>query len=252
VAIHEACHAVVAARERREWVIDVATIEKGGSYLGMVSSVRAQDTFTRWKSDFEAHIKVSLASLAGERMFFEGDNSSGLSGDLENATRIATFMEGYWGMGSTVANHGVTREQGVGGGEPEKDRSENRLLSSPLGSRIEQNLARLLEETRVLLDAQRTQILAVAHALERFKTLTGEDVLAIIDGRRGPFVDGRLYHTEDFREKAEEYHRKILDLHAGRSGDPVPLPVIPGLSVAEQRDPEESGLADVHADREAP
>ena len=62
---------------------------------------------------------VSLASLAGERMFFEGDNSSGLSGDLENATRIATYMEGYWGMGSTVASHGVTREAGVGGGDSE-------------------------------------------------------------------------------------------------------------------------------------
>ena len=34
VAVHEACHAVVAYRVRHHLQIDVATIEKGGSYLG--------------------------------------------------------------------------------------------------------------------------------------------------------------------------------------------------------------------------
>jgi len=249
VAIHEACHAVTAAKVRRDFVIDVATIEKGGTYLGLVSSVKAQDTFTLWKSDFEASIMVSLASLAGERMFFEGDNSSGLSGDLETATRIATYMEGYWGMGSTVANHGVTREQGVTGGGDDKDRTkENRLLNSPLGSRIEQNLARLVEECRTLLEGHRLEVLAVAHALERFKTLTGEDVVAIIEGRPGPFIDGRRYHTDEFREMAEDYHRRIVDVHAGRSRGQVALPVLPGALLSEQQQPEATPVSSM-ADR---
>ena len=85
-------------------VIDIATIEKGGNYLGFVTSVQVEDTFTSWRSDFEADIMVSLASLAGEKMFFEGDNSSGVSGDLESATVIASYMEGYWGMGRTIAS----------------------------------------------------------------------------------------------------------------------------------------------------
>jgi ATP-dependent Zn protease len=38
-AIHEACHAVVAYRERRHLTIDIATIEKCGNYLGMVASI---------------------------------------------------------------------------------------------------------------------------------------------------------------------------------------------------------------------
>src|SRR5579875_1372379 len=237
VAVHEACHAVTAARIHRDWAIDVATIEKGGTYLGMVKPVKVEDTFTRWKSDFESEVMVFLASLAGERMFFDGDTSSGVSGDLEHATRIATFMEGYWGMGSTVASHGVTREAGVSGGDPDRNRrgKETEILKGSLGSRIEANLARLVEETRKLLEANRLEVLAVAHALERFKTITGEDVLAIIEGRPGPFIDGRRYHTEEFRQAAEEHHQRILDLHAGRSHEPVPLPVIPGLSIAEQQ-----------------
>ncbi len=245
VAVHEACHAVTAARIHRDWAIDVATIEKGGTYLGMVKPVKVEDTFTRWKSDFESEVMVFLASLAGERMFFEGDTSSGVSGDLEHATRIATYMEGYWGMGSTVASHGVTKEAGVSGGDPEKGRrssKENEILKGGLGNRIEANLTRLVEETRKLLEANRLQVLAVAHALEKFKTITGEDVLAIIEGRRGPFIDGSRYHTEEFRQMAEEYHRRILDVHAGRSHDPIPLPVVAGLAIAEQQ-PEPVGHA---------
>src|SRR5262249_8273116 len=75
VAIHEACHAVIAYRTRRHMEIDVATIEKGAEYLGMVANIPPEDQFNRWRSEFETDILVSLASLAGERMFFESDSS---------------------------------------------------------------------------------------------------------------------------------------------------------------------------------
>src|SRR5206468_3634443 len=101
------------AKVRHDLVIDIATIEKGGSYLGMVASIPPEDQFVQWRSEYEADILTTLASLAGERIFFDGDNSSGVGGDLESATKIATLMEGYWGMGSTVASHGVTHEVGI-------------------------------------------------------------------------------------------------------------------------------------------
>src|SRR5207244_2690885 len=192
VAVHEACHAVAAVRVRHHLTIDVATIEKGGTYLGMVASIPPEDQFTRWRSEYEADIMVSLASLAGERMFFDGDNSSGVSGDLESATTIATMMEGYWGMGSTVASHGVTHQVGIGGGgKPGAgDDKERELLQGTLGSRIEAKLDELLAATQQLLAENRREVLAVAHALETTKTVTGEDISAIIEGREGPLVDG--------------------------------------------------------------
>jgi len=62
----------------------------------------AEDQFTRWRSEYETDIPVSLASLAGERMFFDRDSSSGVSGDLESATTVASYMEGFWAW-----HHGV-------------------------------------------------------------------------------------------------------------------------------------------------
>src|SRR5258708_29769172 len=51
---------------------------------------------------------VSLASLVGERMLFDGDSSSGVSGDLQNATRISLAMEGLWGMGGQYGSYAGT------------------------------------------------------------------------------------------------------------------------------------------------
>lgn len=230
IAVHEACHAVSAYRARHHLTIDIATLEKGGNYLGMVASIPPEDQFTRWRTEYEADIMVSLASLAGERMFFEGDNSSGVSGDLESATFLATYMEGYWGMGETVASHGVTHRVGVGGGgkpgapEPGKDGSEKDMLAGTLGRRIEAKLGELLERTERLLVENRHHVLAVAHALETTKTVTGDDVEAIIEGTRGPLLDGRMYHEPEFLELAERYHRDAVVAHQGHDKPVLTLP----------------------------
>jgi ATP-dependent Zn protease len=248
VAIHEACHAVAAYKVRKHLTIDIATIEKGGNYLGMVASIPPEDQFTRWRTEYEADIMVSLASLAGERMFFEGDNSSGVSGDLESATFLATYMEGFWGMGETVSSHGVTHRVGVGGGgkpgapEAGKDRERNWLEGS-LGSRIEAKLGELLERTEQLLVENRRHVLAVAHALETTKTVTGDDVEAIIEGTRGPLLDGRMYHEPEFLELAERYHRDAVVAHQGHD---KPVLTLPQPSVWYHADDEESERSNGH------
>ena len=231
VALHEACHAVVAYKVRHHLTIDIATIEKGGTYLGMVASIPPEDQFTRWRSEYEADIMSSLAALAGERMFFEGDNSSGVSGDLEGATRIATLMEGYWGMGTSVTSHGVTHEVGIGGGGrpgKEKGKKDPDLLNTDLGERIEGKLGELLRRTQEVLEENRRDVLAVAHALETHKTVTGDDVEAIIEGREGPLIDGRPYHSKQFEEMAEAYHAQVVAAHKRHSRVDLPLPVLAG------------------------
>ncbi len=227
-ALHEACHAVIAYRARHHLVIDIATIEKGGTYLGMVSSIKPDDLFTQWRSEYEADVMVSLASLAGEKMFFEGDSSSGVSSDLESATRIATFMEGFWGMGSTVSSHGVTHQVGIAGGGRPGQQKEKDLLKSDLGERIEENLESLLQRTESLLADNALEVLAVTHALETNKTLTGDDIQAIVDGTPGPLVDGTEYHTSEFAEQAREYHDRVVVAHKQHASVDVAMPTLNG------------------------
>ncbi|MFZ9099814.1 MAG: AAA family ATPase [Candidatus Planktophila sp.] len=228
VAVHEACHAVMAHRTRQHMSIDLATIEKGSDYLGMVASIPPDDQFTRWKSEYQSDILVSLASLAGERMFFEGDNSSGVSGDLESATTIASLMEGHWGMGSTISSHASNRrfEMGApGGGKGGKDDTEKQMRMA-LSDRIEENLSKLLTQAEEILRENRNQVLALAHALETHKTLSGEDVAAVIDGTQGSIVDGRPYLDPNFIAEIEKYHSASVVAHREHRVPDVHLPAI--------------------------
>jgi cell division protease FtsH len=234
VAVHEACHAVVAYRTRQHMEIDLATIEKGSDYLGMVASIPPEDQFTRWRSEFESDILVSLASLAGERMFFDGDSSSGVSGDLESATQVASFMEGFWGMGSTVSSYSTAQRLQVGSpGGPGKREGEKpeAMVRRALADRIEDKLGDLLARAEAILTENRAQVLALAHALEIHRTLTGDDVEAVIEGREGETVDGSAYRDHEFAVRLEDYHTAAVGAHHGHSRMPIALP--PGRSTVD-------------------
>jgi ATP-dependent Zn protease len=253
VAVHEACHAVVAYKSRYHLEIDLATIEKGSGYLGMVSSIKPEDQFTGWKSEKEADIMVSLASLAGERMFFGEDNSSGVSGDLQSATYFVGLMESEWGMGRGIASLPILHELGImsgrsagpggvggpGGTKPGAgftgqlgDGKFDDMVPDHLAERIEFNLARLLEKTEELLKKNRREVLAVAHALEHHKTLDGDDVVAVIEKTQGPLIDGTVYADDLFMEDIEAYHLAAVEAHNKHSKVDYPLPV-PAAKVLE-------------------
>jgi ATP-dependent Zn protease len=230
VAIHEACHATTAYLKRRSMEIDFVSIEPGGDYLGVVMSMYDDQTFLSWRSTFEIDALVSLASLAGERKFFDGDSSAGVGGDLRNATYIATMMESAWGMGDTIAAQAVFKDilGGPGGGyrtAAGKDDAEANHRAS-IGNRIEMRLGSILDEATRVLHEHRHMVLAVAHALETHKTISGDDVAAIFEGRQGPKVNGRDYHHPSFLEVADRYHNEALVAHRMTGRVEVPLPVI--------------------------
>jgi hypothetical protein len=232
VAIHEACHAVVAYRARQHMEIDIATIEKGADYLGMVASIPPEDQFTRWRSEFETDILVSLASLAGERMFFDTDSSSGVSGDLESATTVASYMEGFWGMGATVSSYSIAKRLEVGApgggaaGRKKKGQDPEADLRHELADRIEDNLVSLLARVETMIRECRPQVLGLAHALETHKTLSGDDVVAVIEHTQGPLMDGRPYADAEFQQQLEDYHAAAVSAHRAHGKVPAELPDI--------------------------
>jgi cell division protease FtsH len=253
VAVHEACHAVVAYRTRKHLDIDLATIEKGGSYLGMVKNIPIDDLYTQWRTDFESDVMVSLASLAGERMFFDGDSTSGVSGDLETATMLTTLMEGHWGMGTSIASHAITRQAGVPGPwGPRPDEKDNDLLKGNLGNRIEGKLSELLKRTEQLLRDNRGEVLCVAHALEANKTVSGDDVKAVVDRRRGPILDGSVYANPGVVEQLEAYHAEVVASHTGSATLTTVLPTFTAPFEPEVPGPNGETGADASAEASHP
>ncbi len=229
VAVHEACHAVVAYRAMKHLEIDLATIDPGNEYLGMVAQVRIDDRFKQFKSEYEADIMVSVASLAGERIFFDGDSASGVSSDLQSATQIAILMEGFWGMGSAISSRGVIGSSS--GGLPLPVGPDSGMLRGEFGQRVEDNLARLLRLTTAMLEKDRETVLCLAHALEVHKTIAGDDVAAVIERKPGPIVDGSQYADPVFVREIVAYHEEMLAAH--RASLPAVDIVVPARAAIE-------------------
>ncbi len=148
-------------------------------------------------------------------------------------------MEGLWGMGEGYGVYSVTKAGPHAA--PVADGTDRNMLESEMGRRVEARLSRLAERATTLLTERRIEVLAVAHALESRKTISGEDVIAIIEGGQGPMIDGRVYHSPTFAAQLEAYHAQALAVHQGRE-HVMALPTLPGTS-GESVEPEPISVA---------
>ncbi|WP_239310043.1 MULTISPECIES: AAA family ATPase [unclassified Frankia] len=222
IALHEACHAVVMYRLQKHMVIDMASIERRGDTGGFVAPVPLEDRFVDWRSEVEIDVMTFLASIVGERMFFDGDHTQGVGGDLHAATELVARSIGRHAMGSTL----MSRPALASGldGNPAHTAGSPGYLGGGFADEVEAKLQELYQRTEVILSDNRREVLAVTHALETNKTITGEDVEAIMKGTLGPTLDGRRYHEPDFLDLAEEYHLSAVQAHRGHPTEQLRLP----------------------------
>jgi cell division protease FtsH len=212
VALHEASHAVAMMRLKKRETIDVATIEPRGPVGGFVAPVPLEEPGFPWKKLNEEEVMTYLASLAGERLFYDGDNSVGVGGDMAASTSMVSRMIGMAAMGDTLASHSVLFAT---------DSDPTRAV---FNTQVEAKLQELYVRTQVLIADNRRWVMAIAHALEEHKTISGEDVHAILDGTKGPIVDGAWYHTDGFVMAYERYHADALYAHQNQTKLATPLP----------------------------
>jgi hypothetical protein len=140
-------------------------------------------------------------------------------------------MEGFWGMGTTVSSYSTAKRLEVGspgggrGGAAKKGQDAEAQVRHALADRIEDTLAALLRRVEEIIRENRSQVLALAHALEKYKTLSGEDVLAVLEHTRGPLADGTPYADESFLAELAAYHEAAARAHREHSHEELRLPV---------------------------
>jgi cell division protease FtsH len=144
-------------------------------------------------------------------------------------------MHAYAAMGPTIAARSVNLGT-MRGAQPVETGSDRQIYDTEFGKGVEVALQELYDRTWRLLEDNRAEVLTLGHALETHKTITGDDVAAVLEGTQGPIVDGRPYTDAFFRDQLEAYHEAVLRAHAEHGGVeapvPVPLPPPPPLVVA--------------------
>ena len=93
-----------------------------------------------------------------------------------------------------------------------------------LADRIEDNLSSLLAKAEMVLRDNKGKVLSLAHALEIHKTISGEDVVAVMEGGKGPLVDGAPYQSTENVALIERYHEAALIAHKGHEKPAVQIP----------------------------
>jgi ATP-dependent Zn protease len=224
VAIHESCHALLAWRRRERLSIDTVTIEKGQDFLGLVSSVPDEELYTRWQSDYRSDIAVALASLAGERIFFDGDSTSGVAGDLDQATRLASHMIARWGMGDRIT------------AAPSLDATGTPPDHQAIREAVEELLTEIYTDVVATIRRDRHLVLSLAHALEVHRSLSGADALAVLGLRRGTLVDGSTYEQDGAAAALESYHRGMLESRRLGTEAPDPHTILAEITTFEPGD----------------
>jgi cell division protease FtsH len=181
VAVHEAAHAVAAyALRRDEQQIQVITIQKRESALGLVSRQPLEETYLATQKQILADIQISLAGYVAEHVWY-GQVTSGPSSDLQAATLRAALYVGMYGMGRSLISASLDADQlesAIGATLGDRDR---RKEVDALLNECRDNVRNLLLKKRHVVDGVRDAL------LER-EELVGDEIEALMAelGEREP------------------------------------------------------------------
>ena len=181
VAVHEAAHAVVAyALKREEQQIQVITIQKRESALGLVSRQNLEESYLDTQKQILADIQVSLAGLVAETIWF-GQSTSGPSSDLQAATYNAARYVGVYGMGKSLISSAWDADDtrsAIGAALSDAKRREE----------VDEILHDARDRCRTLLLAKRHVVEGVRDALLEREELVGDEIEALMAdlGEREP------------------------------------------------------------------
>ncbi len=191
-AYHEAGHALVFLHEPASDPIHKATIIPRGRALGMVQPLPERDSYSYHRDKMHANLAVAMGGRVAEELIFGYDKvSSGASGDIQSATRLARAMVTMWGMSDAVgpleltyADDGYLGQAGL----------RNAPMSNTTAQLIDKEIKRLVESglarARSVLTEHLEKLHLLAGALLEYETLTGEEIKRLVTsgdiGREDP------------------------------------------------------------------
>ncbi|HEV2785527.1 MAG TPA: hypothetical protein VGV67_04005, partial [Solirubrobacteraceae bacterium] len=207
VAIHEAGHAVASHVYMKDVLSTRLSIRKRGNSLGHHQAIEKEERFSSWRSEEFAKLIWTLGAMAAERVFY-GENSTGVSGDLESATARAAWMVGVCGMGpepvdlsaQVPARELEQREQEImdrfdrigqrlmrrlsGGSAMEGDPVASVLADEGKRRSAAQILGQAYVAAQALIEANREEVESIADTLVARRELHGDEVVALLERHR--------------------------------------------------------------------
>jgi ATP-dependent Zn protease len=172
IATHEAGHATVAYLVGKSRKLEVLSIIKRSSALGLLAHSDLEERFTQTKTELHSLLQISLGGLVAEQIFF-GESSSGASSDLKYATTLGAQMIGSFGMGDDLLSYEAI-QAGTNLVGKVLSAEEGRQAVTALLDQTHDEVTDLIEKNRHLLESLRD-------ALLEHDELVGDEILGVIE-----------------------------------------------------------------------
>ena len=176
IATHEAGHATLAWLTAPQRRLEILTIIKRRSALGMLAHGDREDVFTRSRAELQALIQIAMGGQCAEEIFF-GDVSTGPGGDLLYATNCAAEMVGAHGMNGSLVSYMAIQNSSFS-----DTNIVGRVLADDRGrDAVEALLQTQKAEARRLLLANRHLVEALRDALIERHELIGTQITEVLE-----------------------------------------------------------------------
>ena len=176
IATHEAGHATAAWLTAPHRRLEVLTIIKRRSALGLLAHGDREDVFTRSRTEMQALVKIALAGQCAEEIFFN-DVSTGPGGDLLYATNAAAEMVGAHGMEGSLVSYAAIQNSSFS-----DTNIVGRVLADDRGrDAVEGLLQAQKAEVKELLVVNRHLIEALRDALLEHEELVGTEITDVLE-----------------------------------------------------------------------
>ena len=186
-AYHEAGHALVSLSMPASTPIHKATIIPRGRALGMVQSLPERDQISQSFEQLIAMLAMAMGGRVAEELVFGKDKvTSGAAGDIQQVTKIARAMVTRLGFSDKLGTvmYGENQDEVFLGYS--LGRQQN--ISEATAETIDQEVRRLVQEAHEtatgILTERRADLEALANGLMEFETLTGEEIVGLMQGVR--------------------------------------------------------------------
>ncbi|ADG73359.1 AAA ATPase central domain protein [Cellulomonas flavigena DSM 20109] len=179
IATHEAGHAVTAWLVAPNRTLEVLTIVKRGSALGLLAHGDCEEVYTRTSYDLRALVQIAMGGWVAEELFF-GQTTTGPASDLAAATRTAAQMVGAAGMTGSLVSFAAT----------DRDLVSAVIGDSAARAQLEDVLDAARATVRRLLASNRDLVEALRDALLERHELVGEEITAVLEKAVATRPDG--------------------------------------------------------------
>ncbi|WP_018265907.1 MULTISPECIES: ATP-dependent zinc metalloprotease FtsH [Methylosinus] len=186
-AFHEGGHALVQLNMPGSIPIHKATIIPRGRALGMVQGLPERDQISQTYEQLKAMLALAMGGRVAEELVFGHDKvTSGAASDIQQCTRIARAMVTQLGFSDklgTVAYAEPQQEQFLG-----YSMGRTQTLSEATQQTIDAEVRRLVQEgyddAKHILTEKRADLDVLANGLLEFETLTGDELIGLLQGKR--------------------------------------------------------------------